>query len=62
MKGCTPMGTVPISVIYGFEYPYGKPDCNAITSLRMKKPAREGWAGLPRKTRGCLSDIKVHSP
>ena len=60
-NGCTPMGTVPISVIYGFEYPCGKTNPNAITSERRLGKAGEGMVGLPRKTRGCLSDIKVHS-
>ena len=56
-NGCTPMGTVPISVIYGFEYPCEKTNCNTITRRRKAGVER---TPLPKKTRGCLSDIKQY--
>ena len=58
----TPMGTVPISVIYGFEYPCGEMARNAITRRRRNPPGVERPLplSLPRKTRGCLSDLKQY--
>ena len=56
----TPMGTVPISVIYGFEYPCGEIYRNAITKRRRNPASGERPLPLPRKTRGCLSDLKQY--
>ena len=57
-KFATPMGTVPISVIYGFEYPCGEIPRNAIT--RRRRTPAEKPLPLPRKTRGCLSDLRQY--
>ena len=59
----TPMGTVPISVIYGFEYPCEEISRKAITRRRRNPPTPGGDERplpLPRKTKGCLSDLKQY--
>ena len=65
----TPMGSVPISVIYGFKYPLNQgrttsTACSPVLKMKPKlwpsalvqEPRREVSAGTNmKKTRGCLS-------
>ena len=63
----TPMGTIPISVIYGFEYP-----CQSKSSTRrherselvqVTSSCRVGESDnlkMKHRTRGCLTEIKKY--
>ena len=59
----TPMGTVPISVIYGFEYSLNGFDQKSITKTKTLLDSEERKGFIQRqsainKTRGCLKEIK----
>ena len=68
----TPMGTVPISVIYGFEYPliqcrgksnnnrklFSDNDNNVVQE--MSKVAMDDNIKMKWKTQGCLTEIKKY--
>lgn len=63
----TPMGTVPISVIYGFEYPLNGFDQGSKSKTRAeslhKSDHKKGFmleesVNTIKKTRGCLAEIK----
>ena len=59
----TPMGTVPISVIYGFEYSLNGFDQKSITKTKtlLDSEERKGFIlgeSVIKKTRGCLKEIK----
>ena len=69
----TPMGTVPISVIYGFEYPLiqCKPKSNnnrklfsghdnVLQEIVKVGDAIDGNIKMKRKTKGCLTEIKKY--
>ena len=57
------MGTVPISVIYGFEYSLNGFDQKSITKTKTLLDSEERKGFIQRqsainKTRGCLKEIK----
>ena len=59
----TPMGTVPISVIYGFEYSLNGFDQKSQTKTKTFLDSEERKGFIQRqsainKTRGCLKEIK----
>ena len=57
----TPMGTVPISVIYGFEYSLNGFDQTNTKTLHKSEERKEiKPKGSPtKKTGGCLKEIKA---
>ena len=59
----TPMGTVPISVIYGYEYSLNEFDQKKITKTNTLHQSEKIKGIIPgksaiKKTRGCLEEIK----
>ena len=59
----TPMGTVPISVIYGFEYSLNGFDQKKITKTKTLHKSEKKKGIIPgeialKKTRGCLEEMK----
>ena len=61
----TPMGTVPISVIYGFEYPLNGSESRTKTRGESLHTSGENKKINPlpsvasvRKTKGCLSNLQ----
>ena len=69
----TPMGAIPISVIYGFEYPLngsypqiktiGKDMntyCGKNPDISSLLPTGSGSNIIRKKTKGCLTDIKKY--
>ena len=61
----TPMGTVPISVIYGFEYPLNGSESRTKTKGESLHTSGENKKINPlpsvasvRKTKGCLSNLQ----